>query len=142
MKVRQGHTPFGYRIEDGEAIVCQEEADQIRQIYAGYLGGLSLEAAAKGAGLIMKHGSVKRMLQNRHYLGDDFYPAVIGRETFDAAETERRRREKALGRDRLPKKALCPRVPETRFRITGPDQVFSDPFEQAQYVYSLIESEV
>lgn len=51
MKVRQGHTPFGYRIEDGTAKVCQEEADQIRQIYAGYLRGLSLEAAAKGAGL-------------------------------------------------------------------------------------------
>ena len=140
--MRQGHTPYGYRIQDGKAIICQEEADQVRRIFAGYLSGLSLKMAAKEAGLTMQHSSVKRLLQNKHYPGDDFYPAIIDLETFDAADAERQRREEALGRDNCPKKRLCPRVPPTRFRMAKTDRVFSDPYEQAQYAYSLIESEV
>ena len=115
--MRQGHTPYGYRIKDGKAIICQEEADQVRRIFAGYLSGLSLKMAAKEAGLTMQHSSVKRLLQNKHYPGDDFYPAIIDQEIFDAADVERQRREEALGRDNRPKKRLCPRV-QTRFSVT------------------------
>ena len=140
--MRQGHTPFGYRIKDGKAVICKEEADQVRRIYAGYLSGLSLKMAAGEAGLTMQHSSVKRILQNEHYLGDAFYPAIIDRETFDSAEAERKRREGALGRDNRPKKGPCSRVPQTRFRMKKTDQVCNDPYEQAQYLYSLIESEV
>lgn len=140
--MRQGHTPFGYRIINGRAAICREEAAQIRQIYMHYLGGLSLRKIPEEVGLAMKHASIKRLLQNKHYLGDDFYPAIIDRETFDAAETERKRRASALGRDDLPKKEICSRAPLTRFRMANADQVNDDPFEQAQYIYSLIESEV
>ncbi len=140
--MRQGHTPYGYQIKDGKAIICQEEADQVRRIFAGYLSGLSLKMAAEEAGLTMQHSSVKRLLQNKHYTGDNFYPAIIDQETLDSAEAERIRREGALGRDNRPKKKLCQRVPLTRFRMAKTDQVFRDPYEQAQYLYSLIESEV
>ena len=37
----------------------------------------------------VSNASVKWLLQNRHYLGDEFYPAIINRQTFDAAEAER-----------------------------------------------------
>lgn len=140
--MRQGHTPFGYRITEGKAVICREEAEQIRKAYTCYLSGLSLRNVAKETGLAMKHASIKRLLQNRHYLGDDYYPAVIDRETFDAAEAERKRRSAALGRDDLPKKEICARAPLTRFRMANTDQLCSDPFEQAQHIYSLIESEV
>ena len=96
----RGHTPYGYRIENGIAVICEEQAEQIRKIYAGYLGGLSMRNAATEAGMNATHSSVKRLLQNPHYLGDDFYPAIIDRETFDAFEVERQRREEALGRDK------------------------------------------
>ena len=140
--MRQGHTPYGYQIKDGKAIICQEESDQVRRIFAGYLSGLSLKMAAEEAGLTMQHSSVKRLLQNKHYIGDDFYPAIIDQETFDSAEAERIRREGVLGRDNRPKKKLCQRVPLTRFRMAKANQVFRGPYEQAQYMYSLIESEV
>ena len=84
----RGHTPFGYRIENGVAVICEDQAEQIRKIYTGYLGGLSLRNAAKEVGMNVTHSSVKRLLQNPHYLGDDFYPAIIDRETFDAFEVE------------------------------------------------------
>ena len=46
----RGHTPYGYWIKNGIAVVCEEQVDQIRKIYEGYLGGLSLKNAAKEAG--------------------------------------------------------------------------------------------
>ena len=57
---------------------------------------MSYMDAAEQVGLHMNHGSVKRILQNRHYLGDECYPAIIDREMFDAAEQERRRRSTDL----------------------------------------------
>ena len=72
----------------------------------------------------------------------DIHEPIIDRETFDAAEAERQRREGALGRDNRPKKVPCSRVPQTRFRMTKSDQAFREPYEHAQYLYSLIESEV
>ncbi len=138
----RGHTPYGYRIENGIAVICEEEARQIRKLYEGYLGGLSMVNAAKEAGLNKMHGSVKRLMQNQHYLGDDFYPAIIDQKTFDAFELERLRREKALGRDNLKKKTVEARPAPTTFRMGKAVPMSDDPYKQAEYVYSLIESEV
>ena len=109
--------PYGYQIENGSVIVNEDQAARIRKIYKGYLGGLSLRGAAREAGLTLSHASVKRMMQNLHYLGDEFYPAIIDRETYDAFEEERRRREKALGRDNLERKTVEAGPAPTAFRI-------------------------
>ncbi len=68
----RGHIPYGYQIENGVAVICEEKAERLRKIYEGYLGGLSLTRAAKEAGLALEHSSVKCMLENGHYLGDNF----------------------------------------------------------------------
>ena len=141
-QAKRGHLPYGYKIENGSAVICEEEAAQLRKMYEGYLGGLSLVEAAAQVGQNRTHASVKRMLQNPHYLGDDFYPALIDKETFDAFETERIRREKALGRDDWQKKAPDTLPAPTTFRMRKKARVFNDPYRQAEYVYSLIESEV
>lgn len=140
--MNRGHMPYGYRIENGSAVICDEEAEQIRKMYDGYLRGLSLIAAAKEAGFQMTHSSVKRLMQNPRYLGDGFYPAIIDRETFDAFETERDRREKLLGRDGREKKKVEAAPAPTAFRMRKATQAFSDPYRQAEYLYGLIESEV
>ncbi len=140
--MRRGHTPYGYRIENGVAVIHDGEAAQLRKMYEGYLSGLSLVAAAKEAGATMEHASVKRLLQNPHLLGDDFYPAIIDQETYDAFEAERQRREKALGRSNRKKKTIEARLAPTAFRMKEPEAVSDDPYKQAEYVYSLIESEV
>lgn len=141
-QAKRGHLPYGYKIENGIAVVCEEEAEPLRKMYEGYLDGLSLVEAAAQVGQNRTHASVKRMLQNFHYLGDDFYPAIIDKETFDAFETERIRREKALGRDDMQKKAPVSLPAPTTFRMRKKTRVFKDPYQQAEYVYSLIESEV
>ena len=136
-----GHMPYGYRVENGTTVICEKEAGQIRDIYAGYLSGLGYVEAARNAGLSMTHTSVRRMLQNRHYLGDDFYPAIIDRGTFDAAEEERLRRCAVLGRDNLPRKAERQWHIPVCFKMGRCEKELDDPYERAAYIYSLIESE-
>lgn len=136
-----GHTPFGYRIENGKAIVNEEQAAQIRTLYEGYLGGLALMEAAKAAGLKLYHGSAKRMMQNRHYLGDEYYPVIISKDIFDAALAEQQKRAKALGRVYEPKEVDV-EPPTMYFTIGRVAQKYEDPFKQAEYAYGLIESEV
>jgi hypothetical protein len=36
------HTPYGYKIENGIAVIDEEKADKIRFLYESYLSGLSL----------------------------------------------------------------------------------------------------
>ena len=136
-----GHTPFGYRIKNGKAVIDEPAAEKIRQLYQNYLSGMSMVAAAKAAGIDTYHGTVKRMMGNRHYMGDDFYPAIIDVNTFTEAMLERQRRAKKLGRtDRIkpPVKKTAP----TTFKLGKIKEFYDDPAKQAEYLYSLIESEV
>lgn len=135
-----GHTPFGYRIRKGKAVIDEPAAEKIRQLYKNYLGGLSMENAAKEAGIETYHGTVKRMMENRHYLGDDFYPAIIDGDTFTEAMLERQRRMKALGRtERI--KSTTQRNAPVNFRFGEITVFYDNPVKQAEYLYSLIESE-
>lgn len=133
--------PFGYRIENGAAVIDSGKARQIRNIYAGYLSGQSYISAAKNAGLEMSHASVKRMLQNRHYLGDDFYPQIIDRDTFEAAEKERLKRLEIMGRNKFHPKAMERHKIPCHFMIRNIAEEKEDPYAHAAYIYSLIESE-
>ena len=138
----RGHTPLGYRIKNGRAEICESEVQQIKEIYSGYLSGLGYVESARRVGLDMNHGCVKRLMRNRHYLGDDSYPAIIDRELFDVAEQERQRRSKALGRDHKIK-LLSDQVDiPVRFMLKPAKRKILEPFEQAEYIYSLIEREV
>ena len=136
-----GHTPYGYRIENGCAVIDEEAAEKIRRLYENYLAGMSLKQAATEAGIETYHSSAKRLMQNRHYLGDDFYPPIIYQETFDKAEAIRLERAGKLGRlnrVKIQKEIKAP----TYFHMAEAEQHYDDPRLQAEYLYSLIESEV
>lgn len=136
-----GHTPYGYRIENGCAVIDEEAAEKIRRLYENYLAGMSLKQAATEAGIETYHSSAKRLMQNRHYLGDDFYPPIIDQETFDKAEAIRLERAGKLGRlnrVKIQKEIKAP----TYFHMAEAEQHYDDPRLQAEYLYSLIESKV
>jgi hypothetical protein len=136
-----GHTPFGYRIENGKAVIDNVAAEQIKILYQSYLSGDSLATAAKKAGIQSFHAGIGRMLRNACYLGNEYYPAIIDPDTFAAAEAERIKRAEKLGRIREPKEETAVAFP-TAFYIKEATQQFDDPFQQAEYAYSLIEMEV
>ena len=133
-----GHTPYGYKIVNGSAVIDEIEGAAVRKLYEGYLGGLSLQAAADEAGIPVNHCQAKRMMLNRKYLGTDYYPALITEDIMEQVKAELTRRAGKLGRVFEPKEQDLPIVP-TRFQFGKEEMSFDDPFLQAQYMYELIE---
>ena len=136
-----GHTPYGYKIENGKAVVDQEKSEKIKVLFEAYLSGDSLATAAKKAGIKAFHAGIGNILKNKRYVGDSFYPAIIDKASFEAAEIERLSRAEKLGRIREKKELLGSPVP-TSFSIADGNEQFDDPFKQAEYTYSLIEMAV
>ena len=136
-----GHTPFGYNIVGGVAIIDETAAATVRNIYKNYLSGMGLTTAAKEAGLETYHGTVKLIMSNRYYLGDDFYPAIIDRITFEKVQEELKIRAAKLGRlNKIPSQKI--KKAPTKFRLPEITENYTDPIMQAEYTYSLIKSEV
>ena len=134
------HIPFGYKIVDGRAAIDEEQVTQLKIIYTSYLDGKGLVESAKAAGIDSCHGSVGRMLDNKKYLGTDYYPQLIDAGTFAKVQEERKRRATALGRTDLIKEKEEEPLPYV-FHFNMPKKEFKDPYAQAAYIYSLIESE-
>ena len=135
------HIPFGYTIQNGRAVVNEKEAIKIKELFEAYLSGLSLTEAAKKAGIKRYHTSITRMLADKRYVEDKFYPPIISRDTFEKAQLERRRRAETLGRI-YEHKGNEKKCLNFRFHASIPDKQYDDPFKQAEYAYSLIKSEV
>lgn len=136
------HTPYGYKIDNGKAVIDEEKAAVLRKISDNYLSGMSYVAAAADAGITMKHSGVRHLLQNKKYLGDDFYPAILTQEILDKIEEERKRREKALGRNRRKSKEPKESPIYIEFYMPRVVKKYDDAIKQAEYAYSLIISEV
>ena len=136
-----GHTPFGYRIENGVAVIDEDAAGKLRTLYANYLDGMSLKNAANEAGIEAYHASAKRLLMTEHYLGDVFYPAIIDKETFDQVQEERIKRAAALGRLDRKSTRKPPKIP-MQFSIGAIMEHYDNPATQAEYVYGLLKGEV
>ncbi|MFA7628647.1 MAG: recombinase [Candidatus Dojkabacteria bacterium] len=132
------HIPIGYQIENGKALIDEEAAEKIKVLFQSYLSGDSLETAAKKAGIKSSHSGIGRLLRNKRYLGNEYYPAIIDSDTFQAAEAERFLRAEQLGRIKKPEREKEVIYP-TDFRIQKGTVEFDDPFAQAEYIYSLIE---
>ena len=133
-----GHTPYGYKIVNGMAVIDEIEGAAVRKLYEGYLSGLGLQAAADEAGIPVNHCQAKRMMLNKKYLGTDYYPALVSEDIMEQVKAELTRRAGKLGRVFEPKEQDLPIVP-TRFQFGKEEMSFNNPFLQAQYMYALIE---
>lgn len=135
------HIPFGYKIENGKAEIDGPTAEQVRNLFRNYLSGMALVSSASEAGIETYHATVSKMLANRRYLGDDFYPQIIDEATFKLAQKERKNRAKKLGRDHFVSEVPILEVP-TEFEMRKAVYHYDNPAEQAEYLYTLIESEI
>lgn len=131
------HTPYGYDIVGGTAVINEEQAANLRKLCENYLSGMSFVQAAKDVGLEMKHSGVKRLMQNPRYLGDDFYPAILTAEIAQAVEAERLRRDALYKGTRYTKEAVTTVIP-TRFSMKRTAPKYQDPIKQAEYAYGQI----
>ena len=135
------HIPFGYQIENGHAVIDEIAAKQLNTLFEEYIAGAALATAADKAGISATHSVIGRMLRNEKYLGTDFYPAIIDKASFEAAEVERMKRARALGRVYDYSKAETSNEKKCTYHLGSVQQKYNNPFRQAEYVYSLIESE-
>ena len=136
------YVPYGYTITDGIVTVDERAADQVRVFFEKYISGLSLAVAGEQAGIEKTHSSMGLILKNVHYLGNEVYPAIIDKETFDKAEEVRSKRAKDLGRI-VELAAFSSPPPIERFKMKKSEgKLPDDPVGRAEYLYSLIESEV
>ena len=87
------------------------------------------------------HGMVVKLLSNQHYLGDNFYPQLIDKSTFEKAAVARRHRAEKLGRTNLKKPTVQKTVPMA-FTLAKIEEYYDDPARQAEYLYSLIQEDV
>ncbi len=129
------HIPYGYIIADGKAQIDPDCAKNLLQFFQNYLRGQSIAAA--GCDIPLGRTCLGKMLKNPVYLGDDYYPSIIDRETFDAVQAERRRRYEARG---CPSSAApLDTVPvRTSFKLLEIKEEYTDPAKQAEYVYRRI----
>jgi hypothetical protein len=121
---------YGYKIINGEAV--KQDSDKVSALFQAYLSGLSLNASAEKAGIEKHHREITNILSDRHYLGDDFYPAVIDQKTFDQVQVEMQKRKKHY--QRHPKQLRIP----MHFTASQPVDHYDDPVKEAEYLYSLI----
>lgn len=105
----QRHMPLGYRIVDGRAEIVPETVKIITAVFQDYLNGISTYRIAKNLteqGVLnashkpsWNHGSVGKMLENIKYMGDDFYPPLIDKTTFEQVQRRRQEKVESLGRN-------------------------------------------
>ena len=120
MTERQRRLPFGYAIIMGEIVLHQDEAESVRRIYERYITGSSyktITAQLNGEGVCYLPGAdwnkhmVKRILENRTYLGERGYPAIMTAAEFAAVE---RRKEANPSCRPIPREK---QVDDTRYRL-------------------------
>jgi len=89
------YVPFGYEILDAKIVIVEREAEVIKSVYSLYVQGNSLKNIAErlnmlpityaGDGREWDKHMVKRMLENKKYIGFKDYPVIIPPETAELA---------------------------------------------------------
>lgn len=99
---------MGYKMENGNIEIQEEQAKTVKRIFRDYIKGKSMVAIAKELTALKimnankkpnwNHGSVGKILQNMKYQGDTLYPKLIEKDIFTRAQQIRTAKEAELGR--------------------------------------------
>ena len=93
--------PFGYKMEFGEVVLHQAEAETVRWIYDSYLAGASYSALVdklreRGVpydeGRSWNKNMAARILADRRYTGEAEFPQIIPEDQFNMAQVRRQER--------------------------------------------------
>lgn len=133
---RMTHTPFGYIIEDGKAVIDETNAEKVRRLFHEYMECGSMRAAAKKAGIDKTHSMIGRFLKNKVYVGTEYYPQVVDENTF--AKVQEIRESNARSQNRIREYKVPPKAETGTFAIGKVTKKYDDPYKQAEYAYSQI----
>ncbi len=94
--------PFGYMMQNGEITTNPTEVLAVVTIFSDYLAGHSLLDIAKrmevpySEGAAWNKNMVKRILENKKYLGTDRFPQLVSEEMFRAVNEKKSRKATSL----------------------------------------------
>lgn len=94
--------PYGYEMQNGVIVIHPKESEMVKQIFEQYLNGENLKNIAErltenqieflpGA-YNWNKSRIKRMIEDKRYIGGDNYPAIIDEDTFKKANAEKNNR--------------------------------------------------
>lgn len=129
---------YGYTLTDGKAVVEPTQAKHIQDLFEAFLSEKGLMAAIRKTGFPLTHSQAALILENPRYIGDGFYPAIVPAELFEQVKAKRRTQRQTKKRN--PKCAATRPIP-TLFSMRMATKTYEEPEKQAEYLYSLIESE-
>ena len=102
--------PYGYCRENGKIILQPQESKILSRIYKEYTDGESLSGIAKRlnndrveymAGVIAwNKGRLKRLLEDKRYLGTENYPPIIDKEIYETVQNLKSERNNQKETDR------------------------------------------
>ena len=88
--------PYGFVYENGKIEICARESGVVKEIFRSYLAGQPLSAIASGLnsrrieymdGVIgWDKARLKRVLDDRRYIGEKNFPQIIGNDDFEKAQ--------------------------------------------------------
>lgn len=130
------HTPYGYIIENGKAVVDEQMAERVRTLFQEYIECGSMRAAAKKVGIDKTHSVIGRILKNQVYVGKEYYPQIVGEDTFAKAQEIRGNNAKSQNRIGAYRPHLKAEI--GTFTIGKVEVQYEDPYKQAEYAYSKI----
>ena len=133
------HIPYGYKIQNGRAVIISEEAVRIRSLYHAFLEGLSIDSAGKKTGIPLSRSAVGKILSNRVYLGDGYYPPLIEESLYKRVQEERAGRTPASPSAR--RSSVPATIPiRTAFYLSSPPEKKGNAAFDAQSLYESIEA--
>lgn len=122
------HTPFGYIIEDGKAVIDETNTEKVRRLFHEYVECGSMRAAAKKAGIDKTHSMIGRFLKNKVYVGTEYYPQIVDENTF--AKVQEIRKSNARSQNRIREYKVPPKVEIGTFAIGKVTKKYDDPYKR------------
>ncbi len=123
---------YGYQWQAGQIVINPDQADVIKQIFAGFLAGQTRNHLARQFNLT--HTSVLRILTSNKYADGEGYAQIITTTNFKQVQKQLKKQIV-----RKPKKQP---TPPTKFYRGIIKRYSDDAFKQAEHIYQLIYSEV
>lgn len=130
------HTPYGYIIKNGQAVIDEQNAERVRMLFQEYIECGSMRAAAKKVGIDKTHSVIGRFLKNKVYVGTEYYPQIIDEDIFAKAQEIRGNNAKSQNRIGAYRPHLKGEI--GTFTIGKIAVQYDDPCKQAEYAYSQI----
>lgn len=124
--------PFGYRMEQGKAVIHPTESEIVSTIFRQYTAGasyLDIVATLKAqpvlydAERLWSKSMVARILGDRRYTGEDGFPALLDEETFQRAARKRATKQTPIQRTEAQK--ILRRLSGQKMGKTAENQVLA-----------------